>query len=52
MPVYDFKCQECGKVTEFLLSGSSDNKKTGLPGLWQPESGKIVIGSKSATQCH
>jgi putative FmdB family regulatory protein len=27
MPVYDFRCQECGKVSEFLLSSSSENKK-------------------------
>ncbi len=27
MPIYDFMCQECGKVSEFLLSGLSDSKK-------------------------
>jgi putative FmdB family regulatory protein len=27
MPIYDFKCQECGKVSEFLLSSPPDSKK-------------------------
>ncbi|MFC1870585.1 zinc ribbon domain-containing protein [Chloroflexota bacterium] len=27
MPIYDFRCQECGKVSEFLLSSTSDAKK-------------------------
>jgi putative FmdB family regulatory protein len=27
MPIYDFKCQECGNVSEFLLSSPPDNKK-------------------------
>jgi putative FmdB family regulatory protein len=31
MPVYDFKCQECGKVTEFLLSGHADSRKPTCP---------------------
>lgn len=26
MPIYDFRCQECGKVSEFLLSSSSDSR--------------------------
>jgi len=31
MPVYDFKCRECGKVTEFLLSGYADDRKQICP---------------------
>ncbi len=27
MPVYDFRCQECGEVTELFLSVSSEDKK-------------------------
>ncbi len=31
MPIYEFKCQVCGKVSEFLLSGPLDNKTSGCP---------------------
>lgn len=24
MPIYDYKCQECGKVSEILFRGTSD----------------------------
>jgi len=27
MPIYIFRCQECGNVCEFLLPGSSGNEK-------------------------
>ncbi|MFC1984953.1 zinc ribbon domain-containing protein [Chloroflexota bacterium] len=32
MPIYDFRCQECGKVSEFLLSSSSDSRTLDCPG--------------------
>jgi putative FmdB family regulatory protein len=32
MPIYDFRCQECGKISEFLLSGSSDSRTLDCPG--------------------
>jgi len=32
MPIYDFKCQECGKISEFLLSSSSDSRTLDCPG--------------------
>ncbi|MEW6034329.1 MAG: zinc ribbon domain-containing protein [Chloroflexota bacterium] len=31
MPIYEFKCQRCGNVSEFLLSGPSDGKKLACP---------------------
>jgi putative FmdB family regulatory protein len=31
MPIYDFRCQECGKVSEFLLSSSSDSRTLDCP---------------------
>jgi putative FmdB family regulatory protein len=31
MPVYDFKCQKCGKVSEFLLSNSLDSRTLDCP---------------------
>ncbi|MCK4235165.1 zinc ribbon domain-containing protein [candidate division WOR-3 bacterium] len=27
MPLYDFKCKECGKVTEFLVQKSNESLK-------------------------
>jgi putative FmdB family regulatory protein len=27
MPIHDFRCRECGHVSEFLLSHSSENNK-------------------------
>jgi putative FmdB family regulatory protein len=27
MPIYNFGCQECGNISEFLLSSSSEHKK-------------------------
>lgn len=26
MPIYDFRCQKCGKMSEFLLASSSDRR--------------------------
>jgi putative FmdB family regulatory protein len=31
MPIYDFRCQECGKVSEFLLPSSSDSRALDCP---------------------
>lgn len=31
MPIYDFRCQECGAVSEFLLPSSSDNRTLACP---------------------
>jgi putative FmdB family regulatory protein len=32
MPIYDFRCQECGKVSEFLLPSSADSRTLACPG--------------------
>ncbi|OHB52851.1 MAG: hypothetical protein A2Y07_04430 [Planctomycetes bacterium GWF2_50_10] len=26
MPIFEYKCKECGKVSEFLVNGSSSEK--------------------------
>ncbi len=31
MPVYDFMCHKCGKVSEFLLSNLSDSRTLDCP---------------------
>jgi putative FmdB family regulatory protein len=31
MPIYDFKCRECGRVAEFLLSSFSDDAGIACP---------------------
>ncbi len=31
MPLYDFKCRACGKVTEFLLSGHAHDTEQLCP---------------------
>jgi putative FmdB family regulatory protein len=31
MPVYDYKCPVCGKVSEFLTSGSGDDRTPVCP---------------------
>ena len=32
MPIYDFRCQDCGEVSEFLVANFSDSKTLGCPG--------------------
>jgi len=32
MPIYDFRCQECGKVSEFLLASFSDSRTLACSG--------------------
>jgi putative FmdB family regulatory protein len=32
MPVYEFRCRECTKVSEFLLPSFSDNRTLTCPG--------------------
>jgi len=32
MPIYDFKCKDCGKVSEFLVASSSDRTALTCPG--------------------
>lgn len=27
MPTYDFKCRDCGKVSELMLTGPADNRQ-------------------------
>ena len=29
MPIYDFRCQDCGEVSEFLVANFSDSKTLG-----------------------
>jgi putative FmdB family regulatory protein len=31
MPIYDFRCQKCGEVSEFLLPSFSDNRTLTCP---------------------
>jgi len=31
MPIYDFRCKECGKVSEFLVANFSDGKTLACP---------------------
>jgi putative FmdB family regulatory protein len=31
MPIYDFRCQECGNVSEFLILSSSDSRTLDCP---------------------
>ena len=31
MPIYEYKCHVCGKVSEFLISGSNDNSTLACP---------------------
>jgi putative FmdB family regulatory protein len=31
MPIYDFRCQECGELSEALLSISSDSRTLACP---------------------
>ena len=32
MPIYDFRCQECGEVSEFLVPSSADGGTLACPG--------------------
>jgi putative FmdB family regulatory protein len=60
MPIYDFKCQECGKVSEFLLSSPSDGKKPACPGCGSQNLERLISaprllkhssGNSGATCC-
>jgi putative FmdB family regulatory protein len=31
MPIYDFKCQQCGEVSEFLVANFSDSETLTCP---------------------
>jgi putative FmdB family regulatory protein len=42
MPIYDFRCQECGKVSEFLLSSSSDSRTLDCPGCGSQHLERLV----------
>ena len=32
MPIYEYKCQECGEVSEFLVANFSDSRTLNCPG--------------------
>jgi putative FmdB family regulatory protein len=58
MPVYDFKCQECGKVSEFLLPVLPDSKELACPGCGSKNLEKRISApsllrsaTKSSTTC-
>ncbi len=42
MPVYEFRCQECGKVSEFLLSSPSGGKKPVCPGCGSQDLERLI----------
>jgi putative FmdB family regulatory protein len=31
MPIYDLKCQKCGKISEFLVPNSADSRTLACP---------------------
>jgi len=42
MPIYDFKCQECGEVTEFLLPSSADGGTLVCPGCGSQNLDRLI----------
>jgi putative FmdB family regulatory protein len=42
MPLYDFKCHQCGKVSELLLSGQPDSKKPACPDCGSQKLEKLI----------
>lgn len=59
MPIYDFKCQQCGKVSEFLLSSTSDSKEPTCPSCGSQNLERLISaprllrdrGNASGTTC-
>jgi len=44
MPIYDYRCQECGKVSEILLR-SLDDKDIGCPGCGSKNLERLISTS-------
>ena len=42
MPIYDFKCHACGKVSEFLLATSTINKALTCPDCGSQNLEKLI----------
>ena len=42
MPIYEFRCRECGKVSDFILNGSSDGKKPACLGCGSRNLEKLI----------
>ena len=49
MPIYEFKCVECGAVTEVLMRGE-DNGKPRCEGCGSPQVQKIISAFHSVSR--
>jgi len=45
MAIYDFRCQECGKVSEFLLPNSPDGRTLACPGCGSQNLERLISAS-------
>ena len=43
MPIYQYKCQQCGEVSEFLVPSSSDSKTLACPGCGTHNLEKLIF---------
>lgn len=46
MPIYDFRCQECGKVSEFMLLSSTDSRILTCSGCGSQSLERLISGSR------
>jgi putative FmdB family regulatory protein len=58
MPIYDFKCQECGEVSEFLVPGPSASREFACQSCGSKKMDKLISVpsllrnvTKSGTTC-
>jgi len=42
MPIYDFRCQECGEVSEFLVPSSADGRTLACPSCGSQNLEKLI----------
>lgn len=46
MPIYDFRCQECEKVSEFLLSKFSDSRALACDGCGSQNLERLITAPR------
>jgi putative FmdB family regulatory protein len=42
MPIYDYRCQVCGEITEFLISGARDSSTLACPNCGSYNMGRQI----------